>query len=53
MTDSFSILPLNDLLAIILRQYDNNRIIWGIPEDLFFKPESYKALSIKRFRKIT
>jgi len=52
MTDSFSILPLNDLLAIILRQYDNNRIIWGIPEDLFFKPESYKALSIKRFGRL-
>jgi len=52
MTDSFSILPLNELLKIILKQYDTNNKIFGISEELFFKPQQNEALRIKRFGKI-
>lgn len=52
MTDSFSILPLNSLLKIILNRYDNNRNIFGIPEELFFNPKPNHTLHTKRFGKL-
>lgn len=52
MTDSFSILPLNELLKIILNQHENTKTIFGISEDLFFVPHQNEALCTKRFDKI-
>ncbi len=38
MTDRFSIIPIAQLTRIILAQYDKNKEIFGIPENLFLKP---------------
>ena len=52
MTDSFSILPLNELLNIILNQYDNSRKILGISKNLFFSPKTNDSFQLKRFGKL-
>ncbi len=52
MTDSFSILPLNKLLKIILNHYDNSDKILGISKDLFFNPKSNDSLKSNRFGKL-
>jgi len=52
MTDRFSILPLDRLLIIILKQYDGSGDILGIPKELFFNPESNDTFQIKRFGSI-
>ncbi|MDD2636983.1 MAG: FAD-dependent oxidoreductase, partial [Bacteroidales bacterium] len=47
MTDRFEPIELNQLLKIILTEFDNNKTIFGLPEELFFKPKSenpYKAI---------
>ena len=46
MTDRFDPIELKQLLQIIFTEFDNNKTIFGIPEELFFKPKSenpYKA----------
>ncbi|NOX46973.1 MAG: putative selenate reductase subunit YgfK [Chlorobi bacterium] len=40
MTDRFSIIPLSQLTEITLSQLDNHKEVFGIPEDLFFKPNA-------------
>jgi len=52
MTDSFSILPLDSLLIILLKQYDHSSDILGIPKELFFYPEANDEFQIKRFGSI-
>ena len=52
MTDSFSILPLDRLLIILLKQYDRSGDILGIPKELFFYPEANDEFQIKRFGSI-
>ncbi len=52
MTDRFSILPLNELLTIILAQYDYKKSIFGISEELFFNPQQNDDLRITRFGKL-
>ena len=52
MTDSFSILPLDSLLIIILKQYDSSGDILGIQKELFFHPEPNDTFQIKRFGSI-
>ena len=52
MTDSFSILPLPELLKIILNQYDNKKNIFGIKSELFFNPLKNKHLQSRRFGKL-
>ncbi len=52
MTDSFSILPLNELLKIILNQYDKKRSIFGFNEELFFNPVQNQSLRSRRFGRL-
>lgn len=40
MTDRFDPIELKQLLQIIFTEFDNNKTIFGIPEELFFKPKS-------------
>jgi len=49
MTDKFSIIPLAKLLQIILTQYRNTKSIFGIPEELFFKPDLKDDFRFLRF----
>ncbi|MBC8321646.1 MAG: putative selenate reductase subunit YgfK [Bacteroidetes bacterium] len=49
MADIFSLIPLNRLLNIILKQYDSSRNILGINEELFFNPKFNESLRFKRF----
>lgn len=49
MTDSFSILPLDRLLSIILKQYDSSGNILGIPKELFFYPDPNDEFKTERF----
>jgi putative selenate reductase len=49
MTDRFDIISLRELLQIILRQYDKNKSILGIPPELFFVPKNTDPFRIKRF----
>ena len=52
MTDSFSILPLNELLKIILNQFNNSNKILGISKELFFTPKSDDSFRLIRFGKL-
>ncbi|HHL57473.1 MAG TPA: putative selenate reductase subunit YgfK, partial [Bacteroidetes bacterium] len=52
MTDRFSILPLNELLAILLKQYDQTKSMLGISEKLFFNPLQNEELQLNRFGKV-
>ncbi len=49
MTDRFSIIPLAQLTKIILAQYEQNKEIFGIPKDLFFKPNKTDPYQTKRY----
>ena len=49
MTDKFSIIALPELLRIILNQLDNKRQFFGIPEEVFFYPESTDPFRSTRF----
>lgn len=49
MTDHFSTISLASLLEIILKQFDNNKSIFGIQEEQFFNPKLYPNLQSKRF----
>ncbi|MCF6171830.1 MAG: putative selenate reductase subunit YgfK [Bacteroidales bacterium] len=49
MTDRFSILPPDELLTILLRQYDKGRRMPGIVEELFFNPIQNRNLRSRRF----
>ncbi len=52
MTDSFSILPLNELLKLILNQFDNTGKIFGTSKELFFIPKSDDSFRLMRFGKL-
>ena len=39
MSDKFTTIPLKELLPIILNQLDTKQSFFGIPNELFFKPE--------------
>ena len=52
MTESFSILPLNELLKLILNQFDNSSKIFGISKELFFTPKSDDSFRLMRFGKL-
>jgi len=51
MSDKFYPLPLNDLLRLILNQYEKTGFILGIPNELFFRPVNNEPIAIKRFGK--
>ena len=40
MSDKFTTIPLKELLPIILNQLDTKQSFFGIPNELFFKPEA-------------
>ena len=49
MSDKFTPAPLTLLLNIILKEYRENKTIFGIPEELFFKPLEHKKLNSEIF----
>lgn len=49
MTDSFTILSLDKLLTIVLKQIDSSGKILGISKDLFYSPKPADSLELKRF----
>ncbi len=49
MTDKFTITPVDQLLQIILNQYKKDKSIFGIPEELFFKPNISDPFRFQRF----
>lgn len=52
MTDKFSITPLPRLLRMILKQYDHARCIFGIPEELFFRPDEHHDLARRHLNQL-
>lgn len=40
MSDKFSIIPFRKLFKLIIHQLDNKRFYFGIPEEMFFKPDN-------------
>ncbi len=51
MSDKFFPLPLNQLLQLILSQYQNTGFILGIPKELFFYPQLNDQFRLPRFGK--
>ena len=49
MTDRFSIIDIAELTQIILGQFDQKKEIFGIPEELFFKPNEKDPFRLKRY----
>lgn len=49
MSDKFSIIPLPQLLQFILDEYDRNKSIFGIPDELFFKLDKKDNFRTHRF----
>ncbi len=52
MSDRFSLLSIDRLLQMILLQYDKTGCVFGIPQELFFKPHFSDQFRIKRFDQI-
>jgi len=52
MKDHFSLIPLAELLKIILHQYETDRSIFGIREELFFSPEANDPFRTSRFGRL-
>lgn len=49
MTDKFIPTPIDKLLSIIFSQYKKNKSIFGIPEELFFRPQEVDPFRFLRF----
>lgn len=49
MTDKFYPISINQLLQIILKEYNKNQSIFGIPEELFFNPVKDNKYKINQF----
>ncbi len=49
MTDRFEPIELKQLLQIIFKELDNNKTIFGIPEELFFKPSDKNQFQTEIF----
>jgi len=49
MTDKFSIIPLKTLLKIVLDQIDTKKQFFGIPDEVFFKPDKSDPFKLKRY----
>jgi putative selenate reductase len=49
MTDKFSIIPLKKLLALMLDQLDSKNQFFGIPKQLFYKPDKKDPFRSHRF----
>ncbi|MGB4204350.1 MAG: putative selenate reductase subunit YgfK [Bacteroidales bacterium] len=52
LTDKFYPTPLPDLLQIILKQYEYRRNIFGIPENLFFRPKAGDPFRTKIYKRL-
>jgi putative selenate reductase len=48
MSDKFSIIPFRELFKLIINQLDTRRFYFGIPEEMFFKPDD-DPFRINRF----
>ena len=49
MTDKFHIIPIEQLLQITLNQLNKNQSIFGISQELFFKPKTDDIFRTRRF----
>ena len=49
MSDRFEPIPVDQLLLIILKEIEDKSSLFGIPDDLFFKPKEHTHLSSLRF----
>ncbi len=49
MTDKFYPISIKQLLQIILKEYNNNQSIFGIPEELFFNPVKDNNYKVNQF----
>jgi putative selenate reductase len=49
MTDKFTPTPITELLKMIIRQFDTQGRIFGIPEELFFFPSPNDTFRSRRF----
>ncbi|MCK5029069.1 MAG: putative selenate reductase subunit YgfK [Bacteroidales bacterium] len=49
MTDKFYPISINQLLQIILKEYNTNKSIFGIPEELFFNPVKNNEFKVDQF----
>ncbi|MCF8379565.1 MAG: putative selenate reductase subunit YgfK [Bacteroidales bacterium] len=52
MTDKFSIIPFRQLTKLILDQIDSKHQYFGIPEEVFFKPDRADPFRKQRFGQI-
>jgi putative selenate reductase len=49
MPDKFQPISLKHLLQLILNEYNNNKSIFGIPEEIFFNPQKNNHLATELF----
>ena len=49
MSDKFYPISIKQLLQIILKEYNNNQSIFGIPEELFFNPVKENLFKVDQF----
>ncbi len=52
MKSGFSILPFRHLVEITLNQLDKNKSFFGIPKDVFFKPQPDDPFRLNRFGQV-
>ncbi len=51
MSDRFSIVPFRQLVQITLKQLDSKKSFFGIPQEVFFMPNSNQSLQLKIYGK--
>ncbi|PLX05903.1 MAG: hypothetical protein C0596_15490 [Marinilabiliales bacterium] len=49
MTDRFEPIELKQLLQIIFKELENNKSIFGIPDEMFFKPSDSNPFQTEVF----
>ncbi|MFA5478790.1 MAG: FAD-dependent oxidoreductase [Candidatus Muiribacteriota bacterium] len=52
MSEHFNCISFEKLVSLIFSEYENNKTILGIPENLFFKPEKNSPIAIKKHGKL-
>ncbi|MFC2096276.1 NAD(P)-binding protein, partial [Bacteroidota bacterium] len=49
MSDKFHPISIKQLLQIIFKEYESNKSIFGIPEELFFNPNKVNSFKVDQF----
>ena len=52
MSDKFTTIPLKELVQIILHQLDTKQSFFGIPNELFFKPEATDSFRSSQYEQL-